>query len=512
MLGSFPFDAMDSNLEGSLQEQRVNATLEAFMKAQSEKRLSMHNQVAKVVKRIKSIEEQLEKSQARVSNLSDDTIHALGQQVSSFDKRIQAHDETSIKKDEILKIAEQVSSLERANKKRKGETQNENNDETLDAIRAQMALLEQAIEAHEGVSVNSTDMSALRESISSVEQKIKSAHNISNDTELCVPWTTNMDDWWTHHPDWFISKDNSTHQCFSPMTLPEKAEFFRQLYDIQYNGDCSNLVTKRTINSGYGADLKNVMDGLQYAMETKRPMQIYTPRYWKYAHVPPDNSACPRKDMFCYFLNISKCEPNTTSFERKPLSQSIPFYTIPGAWFYEYATRQQTWLRREVYEFSSKINITSPCTVCHVRRADIVLHDKESRRYHEIDEYVNAMSKNTKNIFLVTDDDNAIGEALTKFPTKKWIYVERPRHKGAEGGFENQTPSKDPKFEVIVLLSIFRLVKKCSTLIHTKSGFAALLRREMGARAHRVNIESGPRVFHPENALTVNISKPYPIP
>jgi hypothetical protein len=48
------------------------------------------------------------------------------------------------------------------------------------------------------------------------------------------------------------------------------------------------------------------------------------------------------------------------------------------------------------------------------------------------------------------------------------MHIDRPRFKGAEGGFENQIPSDDPKREVIVLLSIFRLVQQCQSFVHTK--------------------------------------------
>jgi hypothetical protein len=34
---------------------------------------------------------------------------------------------------------------------------------------------------------------------------------------FCIPWTVNSDEWWTHHVDWFVSKENETDYCFSPM-------------------------------------------------------------------------------------------------------------------------------------------------------------------------------------------------------------------------------------------------------------------------------------------------------
>jgi hypothetical protein len=298
------------------------------------------------------------------------------------------------------------------------------------------------------------------------------------------------------------------------MEDPEKAEFFRNLYDIQFKGDCSNVTTKRTWNSGWGADFRNVVDGLQHAVETKIPTQMYTLGYWHYA-ATKERMVCPAADYSCYFLNISRCEPNPEGYvHRGLLMPKVRLFTNPGSWYLEYATRQQTWLRRMVYRFATnknRINITTPCTVIHVRRADVVLHRKRSRRYHEIDEYIQALDKSTKNLFLLTDDHNAIGEAKTKFPDYNWMYIDRPRHRGAEGGFENQLPSNNPKFEVVVLLVIFRLVRKCSSLIHTKSGFSDLLRREMWQKTvKRVNIDLGKGKIHDiEHAKTVNVSQSY---
>lgn len=387
---------------------------------------------------------------------------------------------------------------------------------------------QQTSQAHETTSLEKSDLESLMQYISSVEQKVKritDAHIASlgqpysneaffglNNETFCVPWEIDVDKWWTHSPDWSVSKENETHQCFSQMEDPEKAEFFRTLYDIQWNGNCSNVFTKVMWSAGWGADLRNVIDGLQEAVKTGQPMQMFTQQPWHYAHAAPDRSTCATKDYRCYFLDLGKCTPNQQSYASSLLNQKLLLDKNPGSWYYEYATRPKTWLRHKVLRFSSKINITTPCTVVHVRRADIVLHKNRIRRYHEIDDYVKRLNNDTKNIFLLTDDANAISEALYKFPEYNWMYIDRPRHKGAEGGFENQIPSKNPKFEVIVLLSIFQLVKKCATLIHTKSGFALLLRREMAQEGLRtINIGLGRPMYSNEYVATENVSKAYPI-
>lgn len=507
----------------SLLEQRVNQTIEAFIKEMKDKAIQKEDLVL-VLEKLKVIEENMQpptpaENEGKSQNI--DTSSSLQQQLASFEERIEAHEQESSKNDELTNIQEKLSSVERLVQAGSGLS-------NLTNLGEKLSLLDQSIKSHEETpSAEKTDLERLKEYISSVEQKVQSitdAHitflgrpysgepfyGLNNQT-FCVPWDVNMDIWWTHHVDWSVSLENETHQCFSQMEDPEKADFFRKLYDIQFNGNCSNVYTKLMWSSGWGADLRNVVDGLQQAVKLNQPMEVHTQGHWHYAHAN-DRSACPTEDYRCYFLDLSSCEPSQSSYNGNLLNPKIRLDRNPGTWYYEYATRQQTWLRQKVLKFSSKVNITSPCTVAHVRRADIVLHKNRIRRYHEIDDYVERMDKDTKNIFLLTDDENAIGEALTKFPQYNWIFIDRPRHKGAEGGFENQVPSNNPKFEVIVLLSIFRLVKKCSTLIHTKSGFAILLRREMEKEGFkRVNIDLGAPVFNDEYALTLNISKVYPL-
>jgi hypothetical protein len=164
------------------------------------------------------------------------------------------------------------------------------------------------------------------------------------------------------------------------------------------------------------------------------------------------------------------------------------------------------------------MKIKTPCTAIHVRRTDVVLHAEFSRKYRKIEEYVNALEKGTKNILLLTDDQNAIEEAQALFSEYNWMHIDRPRHRGVEGGWENQIPSDDPKLEVIVLLSIFRLVKKCSVLVHTQSNFAKVLEGEMqdtwGKDFYRVNLDDvydHEELYNEENARSVNLSLPFPV-
>ena len=337
-------------------------------------------------------------------------------------------------------------------------------------------------------------------------------------TPFCVKWDENMDNWWTHRPEWKVSVENETHQCFSLIENEEQRELLSKLYKIQFKGNCSESATKEMWSTGFGADIQNVNDGLIYALESGRPLQMWTGgNGWHYAaQRNGTRHACPAKDASCYFLNISSCSPRPDHLKVGPHANGFlvddgwqsHIHKERAQWLYGYITRGKTWLRRALYDYAKTIQVQTPCTVMHVRRGDVVLHEEYSRKYHAIREYVDAgVSKNTTNILLLTDDENAIKEALTQYPQHNWIYIDRPRYKGAEGGWEGHIPSDDPKNELIAILTIFRhLAPKCETLIHSKSNFADFVYLEMKG-AKRINIDANKSdVYNETNSLTANVS------
>ena len=343
----------------------------------------------------------------------------------------------------------------------------------------------------------------------------------SND-EFCMPWHVPMDDWWTHHVDWEMGRENATHYCFQRIRNAEKVSFLRRLYDTQFTSDCSKVVTKYMLNAGLGADLDHMVDGILFGLQHNRPFQVYRQgkkKPWHYAARSNGSRAtCPTKDFYCYFLNISNCAPTKQSLEKGPfLTHGYNKQFGIGRWMLEYIARPQTWLRRAVYEFvQTRIKLSTPCTVFHVRRADIVLHGNWSRRYRPIEEYVQAAKNHSvlshQNILLLTDDANAIDEALAQFPDYHWMYIQRKRHRGTEGGFENQIPSQNPQEELIILLSILQLVQQCSALVHTTGNFAELLWGEMDSRSTvaRINLDeldTKHDLFSANNSRSVHLSK-----
>lgn len=403
----------------------------------------------------------------------------------------------------------------------------------------------------------------------------------------CQPWDVDTDEWWTHHPEWEVSIENDTHYCFSSIQVEVKARLFRQLYEVGFSPDanCSHVITKRMVSSGWGTDILNVADGLLYSSRTNLPLQMWAPTLWHYAALSNgSNAACPGRNMFCYFLNFTHCPPNPKQIAGSRLAaRRIFHYGAPHRWLVEYATRPQSWLRREAYQFASKhlmlyrpdhrdVSTTArtsnsiknnesaaitaadiirtrvrnepfpnvSCIPMHVRRADVVLHHKYSRKYHPISSYFQALwnisnyhhpdflHNLTDNerpfILLLTDDANAIGEALVEHGHFPWMYLDRPRHRGAEGGFENQIPSGEPRKEIVAIMAIRRLVERCKPpLVYSSSSFADYIRGILEEHHPGVNENSTPPLHinlnqfvidrstlrGKENSKTVSISKNY---
>ena len=343
---------------------------------------------------------------------------------------------------------------------------------------------------------------------------------INETSQICVPWTMNMDSWWTHHPEWFVSSETEDFLCFAREDSP-KTRFWRQLYDLQFvHGNCTDVHTKHMWSSGLAADLSNIVDGLLHGLATNRPFQITFAKedadWWHYAATKLGNKpVCPTKDQFCFFLPLSHCKPGEIDVDayKKPFPPDEK-----KLWMHEYIMRQQQWLRRRVFEymrdraprFDAAKNETS-CAVIHVRRADVVLHLQLSRNYFAVADYLDRLKgagRTHKTILLLTDDQNAIDEALEFHPDYNWKYLNRKRHRGKEGGWENQLPSKDPVEEMVALLATFRLVKQCDAIVHGQSGFSDMLFIEMkygGKGVQRLRVEPDLRkVFNTKYSSSFN--------
>lgn len=377
-------------------------------------------------------------------------------------------------------------------------------------------------------------------------------------TLFCALWTVDVDDWWSQHPTWELAFQNTTHQCFQKISNNSKSNLYQRLYSIQLPESCNEVISKYITGSGWGVDISHAIDGLLTALSHKGTVHVIAPTPWQYAsgvHGSAPMAACPRADLSCYFLPLSGCDAQPRDMNNDLGGTKIRYeqqwrgfapqpyfghhaddnaammtmnWTVP--WLLQYATRSQTWLRRRVVQAVETVHLPSteagePCTVIHVRRADVVLHGKFSRRYHAIYEYVDALEQTyggapteRHNVLLLSDDANAIREAITQYPVDKtnyqWFYLDRERHEADSGGWENQIPSGDPVTEVVMLLAAFELASQCQTLVHSKSNLAdylyatMLLQQENGVV--RIDLDEGrphQQIHQASNADTVRLSK-----
>ena len=121
----------------------------------------------------------------------------------------------------------------------------------------------------------------------------------------CASWNKNMDDWWLHHPDFYVSHEDSENFCFSPIQDKYKAEFFRQVHNIQWNHNakrnCSNVLAAFQTNAGYSASINQIVYGFWSAYQQNVPFQITKHRAemeWMFAPKnEPSWAYCPSKDM-----------------------------------------------------------------------------------------------------------------------------------------------------------------------------------------------------------------------
>lgn len=336
---------------------------------------------------------------------------------------------------------------------------------------------------------------------------------IGNDTPFCVDWNVTVDEWWTRRPDWEVVVQNLTHQCFGPIRHIEQAALLRDVYRIQFPTSATHCQQyarhKYTSGSGWGVDWSHVVDGLLLAVDEQVPVHIRMPPDWQYAV-----GVCPTQDWQCYVLPLTNCwshhafhKNNTLRVSQEEKSwhslrsaannnyinhhkdnhhnaifyiyQWRGFAQLPSVrWLLHYAMRGQTWLRHDAVRLAAQVGLSSPCLAIHVRRGDVVLHGRFSRRYHALSEYLNALEQQgydlmNANLLLLTDDANAIIEATQRYSQYRWYYIDRPRHVGPSGGWEHQVPSHNPAWEVTVLhASVLLLQQHCHVLVHTKSNLA----------------------------------------
>jgi hypothetical protein len=119
-----------------------------------------------------------------------------------------------------------------------------------------------------------------------------------------------------------------------------------------------------------------------------------------------------------------------------------------------YDASQAKVMRRKLLELRQRLHVQYPCTMMHVRRADAGVPSRQPyRRYAAVQEYLDeAHVEEGDNIVLLTDDQTTINEIYKYHPNYNWIYLDRPRSRGVETGYNGHIPSGDAAFEVLMVI------------------------------------------------------------
>jgi len=122
----------------------------------------------------------------------------------------------------------------------------------------------------------------------------------------CASWSQNMDEWWLHHPEFFVVFEDDDGFCFERTEDAYKAQFFRGVHDVQWyhnttQTSCDQVISAFQSNAGYAASINQIVYGFWAAHQKGVPFQISKHRIqmtWMFA---PKNETswayCPSKDM-----------------------------------------------------------------------------------------------------------------------------------------------------------------------------------------------------------------------
>lgn len=342
--------------------------------------------------------------------------------------------------------------------------------------------------------------------------------NCYNHTFCCGDWNVNADHWWIHHPHWEVVTEDERSFCFSPMQgQTERVKFLKKLHWMQWNVDitydyttdtrdvskalpedyrftvnCSNAAPSIPISSGYGASIGHLQNAFWYAWSNTKPFHYLRRGPWIYKTLNSSHpwGYCADRDHTCYFLDVSPCSHdrlNEEDMRSRQLKPNRKDNLMPSLWIREYMTRphqkmrQQLALQKQKYVPQLREN---GCVALHVRRSDVGFIREPFRRYAAVQEYLdllpptNDTQKTT--ILLLTDDASTIDEVNTYLTGDHspytFVYVDKPRNRGVEAGFEGHVPiQSDGPEELLSVVLEMQLVQECHTFVHGQSGFATLL-------------------------------------
>lgn len=299
----------------------------------------------------------------------------------------------------------------------------------------------------------------------------------------CASWEQhNADTWWLEHPDWEVSYEDHSTFCFSKIQNEDKAAFFRKIHHVQWNNvNCSQVLQRQQISSGWAASFGRVADAIWAAVTHNQPVQMtkhWDGMQWLYSTNDTNSWAfCENQDMSCYLLPQSPCPPVFGAGDEIRRTGGKKG-SIKWLWLKEYVGRMQQPVRRKIFEMllDEFPPVKLPCTAMHVRRGDSGIPRRPWRRYAAISEYLEIGEVQPgDNIVLLTDDTTTIQEVEKYHPNYNWIYAKRPRNNGTDGGFDGHIPSNDPAYDFVVILAELKLASQCTKLVHGHSSFSDLV-------------------------------------
>ncbi|KAG7345123.1 hypothetical protein IV203_032654 [Nitzschia inconspicua] len=339
--------------------------------------------------------------------------------------------------------------------------------------------------------------------------------------QFCVQWDHVVDDWWTHNTGWDVVEESDEGICFADSSITaastssstRRLEFLQRLYTLQFGGNsCANVYSRHQWNVGFGYEINNIIKGFTYGLQQQRPFVFgrgTNAQPWRYAAMEDGSkSVCPAMDFSCYFLPFSNC-PWVQGNASEGIQNYVPV-SDERMWMTEYAMRPKQWVRKGVYDYLHRQGfrrLSTPCVVMHVRRSDAVLEGNgHARQYFAIEDYLTRLVEHASNsssssigqpsnydlnkirsILLLTDDQNAIEEAQLFHPQYQWNFLNRTRHRGTSGGYQNHVPSGDPVEEMVAMLASLRLAQQCDVIVRGTSTFGDLLSIFMRMRAQSDN-------------------------
>ena len=345
-----------------------------------------------------------------------------------------------------------------------------------------------------------------------VEEETKSTNTAEND-EHCALWNVTQDDWWQEHPDWRLSRENDTHTCFQRVRDPEIAEYFRNIYNVQFGAasNCSNLHEQFIIGTGFAAAVRQLTLSFYYANLGLKKTFVRSKHWrnfkWMYNH--PYNEtlqkmglqearfgSCASMDVFCYYLPIARCNEDyqgVSNMIPKKLAYVEGDFGLKPKTLYRhhvsYFMRLNQVSRKKLFDIYQQSVVVpdgedslSPrdCVALHVRRTDAMTERGNLRSFHAIQEYLDLVPNLTATtpLVLLTDDQSAIDEAHLLHPEYRWYYINRTRYFGAQK--KNQHfPSGDPALEFLYIHADLRLARFCHTLVHGKSNMVHFIQHSM---------------------------------